>query len=333
MPEISVIVPVYKVEKYLERCIDSILAQTFTDFELILIDDGSPDGCPEICDHYAKTDRRIKVIHQKNSGVSVARNAGLDIMTGKYVMFVDSDDALHTEILNVLHYLSETDEADLSICGATVFDTDCLPDDIKFALPITSQIYDGKQVFNSLITIPINRAAPWGKLYRRELFDNIRFKPGITYEDLQLYPYILARAKKIVSCPLPLYYYFVLDGSGSAMRSPLSEKKFVAIDIQYDHYKFYRSNSAEKSAMISAYKLMLKFPCAATKLSNSKRLSRTFVKYYIKYLMKIIVIPTRYLSIKNKLIYLSTIIPAKKLRSLYSDMYKNEPFFDSPNNL
>lgn len=97
-PKISCIVPVYNVEKYLRRCVDSILAQTFTDFELILVDDGSPDGCPAICDEYAEKDSRVRVIHQENKGVSAARNAGLDMARGEYVCFVDGDDEV-SEIL------------------------------------------------------------------------------------------------------------------------------------------------------------------------------------------------------------------------------------------
>ena len=102
MPEISIIVPVYNTEKYLHRCIDSILAQTFTDFELILVDDGSPDNCPQICDEYAEKDCRVKVIHQENGGLSAARNAGIDIATGTFIFFCDSDDYIKEDCL--LHF-------------------------------------------------------------------------------------------------------------------------------------------------------------------------------------------------------------------------------------
>lgn len=111
MPTISVIVPVYNVEPYLRQCVDSILGQTFRDFELILVDDGSPDGCPAICDEYAKMDSRVKVIHKENGGLSSARNAGLDVAKGKYIAFVDSDDWIHPEMSETMqnrmqqHYL------------------------------------------------------------------------------------------------------------------------------------------------------------------------------------------------------------------------------------
>ena len=117
MPELSIIVPVYKVEKYLPKCIDSILAQTFTDFELILIDDGSPDRCGEICDEYAIKDERIVVIHQVNRGVSAARNAGLDAAKGEYIGFVDSDDWIKPEMYEIMVRTAIDKKADVVICG------------------------------------------------------------------------------------------------------------------------------------------------------------------------------------------------------------------------
>jgi glycosyltransferase involved in cell wall biosynthesis len=117
MPVISIIVPVYKVEPYLRHCIDSILAQTFTDFECILIDDGSPDDCPAICDEYAKKDGRIVVIHQKNSGVSRARNAGLDIALGEWICFVDSDDWIEPNMYEVLLKACTTKDGDIAVCN------------------------------------------------------------------------------------------------------------------------------------------------------------------------------------------------------------------------
>lgn len=117
MPIISVIVPVYNVEKYLPRCIDSILAQTFTDFELILVDDGSPDNCGAICDEYAAKDKRVRVIHKSNGGVSSARNAGLDAASGEYVTFVDSDDYIAEDRLKQMHSSIFESKADIAVAG------------------------------------------------------------------------------------------------------------------------------------------------------------------------------------------------------------------------
>lgn len=123
-PQISIIVPVYNVADYLPKCIESILAQTFTDFELILINDGSPDKSPQICDHYASQDSRVRVIHKKNGGVSEARNCGLDIARGKYIGFADSDDWLAHDMFELLYNLSEKHDADISICGHYVVTDD-----------------------------------------------------------------------------------------------------------------------------------------------------------------------------------------------------------------
>ena len=114
---ISVIVPVYKVEKYLRRCVDSILAQTYTDFELLLIDDGSPDGCPQICDEYAGIDSRVRVIHKPNGGSSSARNAGIEISTGSYIGFVDSDDFVDVDYLEVLYNAAEDNDSEMVLTG------------------------------------------------------------------------------------------------------------------------------------------------------------------------------------------------------------------------
>ena len=122
MPQISVIVPVYKVEQYLKRCVDSILHQTFSDLEVILIDDGSPDNCPAMCDKYAGTDSWVKVIHQKNAGVSAARNAGMDQACGEYLLFVDSDDSIEPEMMDTVRSYAASENCDAVISGLRVFE-------------------------------------------------------------------------------------------------------------------------------------------------------------------------------------------------------------------
>ena len=119
-PKISIIVPVYKVEKYIHKCIDSILNQTFKDFELILVDDGSPDNCGKICDEYAKKDSRVIVIHKENGGLSSARNSGLDIARGDYIGFVDSDDYIENDMYELLYNLCEENNCDISSCSSII---------------------------------------------------------------------------------------------------------------------------------------------------------------------------------------------------------------------
>lgn len=185
MPELSIIVPVYKVEKYLPRCIDSILAQTFGDFELILIDDGSPDGCGRICDEYAKKDKRIVVIHQKNMGVSAARNAGLDIARGRYIGFVDSDDWIEPQMYEVMMDAIRENGADMAVCGVRYAD-----EDGKFtrADMLSEGVYSRDGLLEDVFAMP-NRLGGGccNKVFDASKIASVRFKVGMTIAEDALY--------------------------------------------------------------------------------------------------------------------------------------------------
>ena len=333
MPGISIIVPVYNVEKYLSRCVDSILAQTFSDFELIIVDDGSPDNCPGICDRYALEDKRIKVIHQKNAGQSAARNAGLDIMTGKYVMFVDSDNAVHPDICRILYEIITKENADISASTISIFSTEQPPEYERIDFPAKYQIFNGGDIFEKKVIPSGFLYSPCIKMYKRDIFDNLRFKEGIVYEDYQIMPYILNKCNKYIQCSMQLYFYYIHPENISIIHSPISEKKLVSFDTEWEHYQLYRKKNAEHAAFISAYRLFLKFPKMATILPDNKHLQKPYARYRNRYLPKILLMPGRYLSVKNKLIALSTLIPSKKLRSRYSSVFSNEDGFNNPNNL
>lgn len=185
MPELSIIVPVYKVEKYLPRCIDSILAQTFGDFELILIDDGSPDGCGRICDEYARKDKRIVVIHQKNMGVSAARNAGLDIARGRYIGFVDSDDWIEPRMYEVMMDAIRENGADMAVCGVRYAD-----EDGKFtrADMLSEGVYSRDGLLEDVFAMP-NRLGGGccNKVFDASKIASVRFKVGMTIAEDALY--------------------------------------------------------------------------------------------------------------------------------------------------
>jgi len=204
---ISVIVPVYNVEKYLERSVNSLLAQTYTDFEIILVDDGATDSSGTMCDSIDLCDERIRVIHKKNGGLSSARNAGLAIAEGKYVAFVDSDDAVSPNFLLMLYTAMSKVGADMSMCGKAVFKGDKYtePDDV--ALPsvkvLSYRDYMGGLFLNHDTYIPT-----WNKLYKKSLFDGIKFPEGKLHEDT-FTTYLCAKAaNKIAVIPNKLYYYF-----------------------------------------------------------------------------------------------------------------------------
>lgn len=205
---ISIIVPVYKVEQFLSRCVESLFAQSYKNIEVILIDDDSPDNCPQLCDNYSKDFERITTIHLKDSGfgVSGARNAGIENAKGEYITFVDSDDFAHKELLSTLKKALDSDpEISMSICSYQK-----VTDNTELIYPI--QTDDFKLINNveamDLLIEDQHMSAVWGKLYKRTIFDNLRFPIGKFSEDIFLMPFILQNAKKIAFTPSPLYYYY-----------------------------------------------------------------------------------------------------------------------------
>ena len=209
-PLLSIIVPVYKVENYLPKCIDSILAQTFTDFELILVDDGSPDDCPALCDAAAEKDARVRVIHQKNGGLSAARNAGLDAARGAWIGFVDSDDYIAPEMYEVLYQAVQSTGADLALCDYAEVDeagTPCPPMHVS----LSEGELTGQELLKRASGLMVQLA--WNKLYRRAVFAQLRYPEGKLNEDLFLIPEVCLQIQKAVVVPKALYYYVQRGGS------------------------------------------------------------------------------------------------------------------------
>ena len=203
MPLISVIVPVYKVEKYLCQCIDSILSQTFSDFELFLVDDGSPDNCGKICDEYAKKDSRIIVIHKANGGLSDARNVAIDVAKGDFLTFIDSDDYVSENHLESLYTALKDTDSDMAVANITSFSDEKI--DEEFYKPVESRkVLSGKEVFST-----IYQPCAQAKLYKQSLFDGIRYPVGRLYEDTFIYHDILARVNSLVLTGINTYYYLV----------------------------------------------------------------------------------------------------------------------------
>ena len=203
-PLLSIIVPVYKVENYLQKCIDSILAQTFTDFELILVDDGSPDNCPALCDAAAAKDARIRVLHQKNGGLSAARNAGLDVARGEWIGFVDSDDYIAPEMYEILYKAVQSTGADLALCDyVKVDETGALCTQTHVAVPQKS--LTGRELLQKAYWTTVQIA--WNKLYHRTIFAQLRYPVGKLNEDFFVIPEICLNTQKAVVVPDVLYYY------------------------------------------------------------------------------------------------------------------------------
>ncbi|MBR3381714.1 MAG: glycosyltransferase [Clostridia bacterium] len=222
MPELSIIVPVYKTEKYLPKCIDSILSQTFTDFELILIDDGSPDRCGEICDEYASKDSRITVIHQENKGVSAARNAGLDVASGTYIGFVDSDDWIESEMYEVMLSEKKRLRADILFCSYIMRSEE--------GTPLTTQkqreicFSDTDALLSSLFQKPLPTGGVcWNALIQKDMIGKTRFMEGLTMkEDITFLFDVFIRCRNGFMISKPLYNFRQQQESATRKSLPLA---------------------------------------------------------------------------------------------------------------
>ena len=247
IPEISVIVPVYRVERFLTVCVDSILGQTFRDFELILVDDGSPDGCPALCDAAARRDDRVRVIHQKNRGLSGARNAGLDIARGNWIAFVDSDDRVQSAFLERLHRAAQDADADAAICG-----TFCMREDGTLYPSKQGDGYASDEMIHDEVLTgweAINRLplsafqVSWNKLYRRQLFDGLRFPEGKRYEDTFTSPLLYQRVRRLACVSQELYIYRIVEGS--IMHSKITLQSLDRVEAFYRMFLVMREQHTE----------------------------------------------------------------------------------------
>lgn len=236
---ISIIVPVYKVEKYLRRCLDSIAAQTYTNFEVILVDDGSPDHCGEICDEYASNDIRFRVIHQKNKGLSAARNTGIEACLGDYIMFVDSDDYIESNMCEVLLQSAIQNKAQLAVCGfRLVYEEDkngdliCPPDILVSGKEAAIWCLGPK---SSVYLVVV-----WNKLYQRNLFENktcrVRFPEGFIHEDEFVSYKLFYLADRVAMIEQPLYNYLQRAGSITHQRNGQRLFALEKIILEYFHW-------------------------------------------------------------------------------------------------
>jgi glycosyltransferase involved in cell wall biosynthesis len=216
-PLISIIIPVYQVEKYLDKCIASVVNQTYTNLEIILVDDGSPDNCPAICDAWKERDPRIKVIHQENGGLSVARNNGIDVCRGLFVQFVDSDDYIEPNTVECLLQACFETNAEVSCCGYVKEYANRI-----IYHPITDgrKCYEGEEILVAAMKGTVFEHLAWNKLWRRELFDNdCRFPPGKCFEDSATTWKVLRKCSRVICVPDVLYHYIVRKYSISNTKS------------------------------------------------------------------------------------------------------------------
>ena len=255
--KVSVIIPVYKVEKYLKRCVESVVNQTYKNTEIILVNDGSPDNCGVICDEYAKIDSRIKVIHKANGGLSSARNAGLDIASGEYIMFVDSDDWIEEDSLEKLDkYMDMSyDIINFKFRFAKGKTKNIeLNDKLKDSYECDLLSYIDKLFLGELDFFI------WNKLYKKNLFDKVRFPEGRNYEDLATIYKLYFKAKNIIVTDYTLYYYWLGNSNSITSNSTIknmTDYLLSAKEIYEVNKNYLQINKRDFSSEDTWYKMMI----------------------------------------------------------------------------
>ena len=248
MALISIVVPVYKVEAYLHRCVDSVLAQTYPNWELILVDDGSPDNCPQICDEYAEMDYRIKVIHKANGGLSSARNAALDIAKGDFITFLDSDDYLHQDTLSDIIKIVFEEDIDIVQFSFVRGNSNIFP---AIEKNVQKELYDNHTIFYS----NIQKIILCGKLYRRSIWDGVRMPIGKINEDDATTWKLYYRSRKIVYVNIPYYYYRV--NPTSIMSNQSKHLKLDFIEHYQERISFFENRGEKLLTDLSKWRFCL----------------------------------------------------------------------------
>lgn len=253
---ISVIIPVYKVEKWVDECIESVVKQSYANLEIILVDDGSPDACPHKCDQWAKRDERIKVIHKKNGGLSSARNAGLQIIKGNYISFVDSDDYIHKEMYSTMIKDIRETGADIVSCARYIDKGDRIELKSKTS---SARIYNNKEILENYYYHKEDFCSGvWDKLYKSELFDEVRFPEGINSEDYYVYAMIYNRTQSLYYNDKPLYYYRKREES-ICTSSFINEHSFDKILISDKVFEYVKNHFPDQIEDAKAFCAIARF--------------------------------------------------------------------------
>lgn len=326
MALVSIIVPIYNVDAYLTKCIDSLINQTLRNIEIILVNDGSTDKCGKICDEYKIKDNRIKVIHKENGGLSDARNKGLDMASSEYVAFIDSDDWIDVHMIEKLYSLSIKYGADI-VQGDYIevyTDDDVIKTDIN---NIETNCYNREQALELLYSEKHEKTViTWNKLYKRTLFEGIKFPKGKVHEDEFTTYKLLDKANILVDTNIPIYYY--RQRAGSIMNSEFNIKRLDALEAWIERKKYFEQNNLEvlKKKTESMICSSLRYFYFKVKISNieNKHEILNELKYEIKqgYMT---FITNKYISLKEKIMITICIIN----EDLFSYIYNKYYYFNS----
>ena len=319
LPKVSVIVPIYKVENYLNRCVDSILNQTYKNIEVILVDDGSPDKCGEISDSYAINDSRVKSLHKENGGLSDARNYGMRYLTGEYVVFVDSDDWIKEEMIETLVGLAMDLKADIVQSGFYyVYETYLLYDDRYYSEDMLPIQLNKNELMREIVINERVKNFAWGKLYKTNLIKDLYFEKGVLFEDVFWAHKVMDRVDKYVICHKPMCYYLQRNDS---IVSTYTVKNLDIIKGLKERHKFIEENY--KELINESYKILTKTILLHYYLLNKNR-DKDLDGYYRKELRGYII--NNYLNIQKAIKddkELSNEVKLFKLNYLLSRAYVN----------
>ena len=272
MEKISVVVPVYKVRDYLRRCVDSILRQSFRNFELILVDDGSPDDCGKICDEYAQVDNRVCVIHQENQGLSEARNTGIEWAINnsdsEWITFIDSDDWVHEDYLKILLETALKYDVDLSICNCvktSEYSVEIEETEISVLTFSPEDFWCFRQY-----------GGAWAKLYKKKHFQEIRYPKGLLYEDIFVTYRLLFMQKKVVYTENPLYFYYLRDDS--ITKSAWNPRVMAQLKGMKEQMDFYKKNGYTRAYNVTIKNFLIDIK---NQIEAAKLLRKEYLKEYV----------------------------------------------------
>lgn len=285
-PLVSIIIPVYNVEKYLHKCVDSVLGQTYANIEVYLIDDGSTDSSGKICDEYLKKDNRIKVIHKENGGQGSARNMALDVCKGEYIAFVDSDDYIKSNMIETMVKSIIKTCSDLGICGY-IIDTGIRRTESSTYLNET--VFNNEELMKEYVYTSNIYTVLWNKIYSKKLFNDIRFPKFRAHEDAFIMHRILGQCRRAVHVGKCLYVQFIREGSTE--QSAFSDKKLKLLDCADDLADYYKNNFPDLYYLVAykkvndiavlMYNISAKF-CFRKNKSDYKMLNQLLVSEYDK---------------------------------------------------
>ena len=287
MPKLSIIVPIYNCEDYLEKCINSILNQSFNDFELILVDDGAEDSSGSLCDKMAMRDARINVIHKENGGAASARNAGLEIARGELIGFVDSDDFIHPQMYEILYEIMQRTGADITSChykfvGSEQNEAFEFYDDGLYEHIDTISCENILRHFDDYCR-RVSLISPCMRLCKAKLFDNLRFKEGYIEEDSMLLLPLLERASAISKVNLPLYFW--TENPNSVTRVAFNYKRFAFIQVSYERVRFFEKRYDERLSKLFRREFMNRCVAFGIKAEETN-LKKEFEIYKLLYRKK-----------------------------------------------